>query len=225
VADRYALVTGASGAVGQEVCRRLARIGVRPIALGRRAEETEAIAREAGGLPVPVDLADLKALYKAMESLAPVGASIESAFLVASPPPLLQQIGRVHDADLEHFLRVNVTANQIIVRQLLALAFRNKRSGRVVGVLSEAAGLSGSAPSSLFGAYAVSKSAFAALLAQYRADYPWLSVAAVRLGLIDTPMLEAFEPRVLEKLEQGRPRISAAEAAARIVREAYPHEL
>jgi NAD(P)-dependent dehydrogenase (short-subunit alcohol dehydrogenase family) len=203
----------------------LARIGVRPIALGRRRDETELIARETGGLPVHADLADTQALSIAVAALAPVGGAIESAFLVASPPPLLQQIGRVQDADFEHFLRVNVTANQVILKQLLALAFRTKRAGHVVGVLSEAAGLPGALPSSLFGAYAVSKAAFAALLDQYRADYPWLSVRQVRLGLVDTPMLMAFEPRVLEKLEEGRPRISAAEAATRIVREVYSDEL
>ena len=224
MADRFALVTGAAGAVGQELCRILAYIGVRPIMLARRSGNIDLIAAETSGLAIYVDLASPE-IDRALEPLVSLGTSIETAFLVASPPPSLQQIGRISTDDFEYFLRVNVLANQVILKRILSLSFRVKREGNIVGALSEAAGLPGIPPSPLFGAYAVSKTAFSALINQYQVDYPWLSVKQLWFGLIDSPMLDTFGPRVIDKFEEKRARISAYEAAMSIVKEVYSDEI
>lgn len=223
--DRYALVTGAAGAVGHELCRILVHIGIRPIALARRKEDINLVAGKTLGLVISADLAYPQGLDTALEALVPIGTGIESAFLVASPPPSLQQIGRVSHEDFEHFLRVNVLANQVILKRLLEISFRTKREGKIVGVLSEAAGLPSFPPSTLFGAYAISKTAFSALLNQYRADYPWLSVSQLQFGLIDTPMLDSFNLHIIKKFEEKCVRITATEAAMSIVKEVYFDEI
>ena len=225
MADRFALVTGAAGAVGQELCRILTRIGLRPIALARHKGDLDFIEQETDCLAIYADLADSLELDNRLEALVPIGTALEAAFLVASPPPSLQQIGRVSYEDCEYFLRVNVVANHVILKRLLALSFRTKREGKIVGVLSEAAGIPGSPPSKLFGAYAISKTSLSALLNQYQADYPWLLVRQLRLGLIDTPMLDSFNSLIIEKLEEKRARISATEAAMSIVKEVYFNEI
>ncbi len=225
MADRFVLVTGAAGAVGQELCRVLARIGVRPIMLARRSRNIDLIAAETSGLAIYVDLASPQDLDRALDPLTSIGTSIETAFIVASPPPCLQQIGRISTDDFEYFLRVNVLANQVILKRLLSLSFRVKREGNIVGVLSEAAGLPGIPPSPLFGAYAVSKTALSALMNQYQVDYPWLSVKQLWFGLINTPMLDAFGSRVIEKFEEKHARITAYEAAINIVKEVYSDEI
>ncbi len=55
---RTALVTGATGGIGEAIARRLAGDGLRVFAGGRRREALERLAGEVGGVAVPFDVAD-----------------------------------------------------------------------------------------------------------------------------------------------------------------------
>lgn len=53
-----AVVTGASGGIGEAIARRLAADGTRVVLLARRAQPLQQLAGELGGAAYPVDLAD-----------------------------------------------------------------------------------------------------------------------------------------------------------------------
>ena len=192
--------------------------------MGRRVGEVEKIARETGGLPLCVDLVDASGLHAALESLEQLASSVESLFLVASPPPLIRPCGQMASGELDRFLQVNVVANHRLIQHWMAHSFRRGRRGRIGAMLSEVIEGPGGDPSALFGAYAVSKFALKALLKQYAADYLWLRVRWLSTGLIDTPMLASMDPRLVRAMEMKTPRISPEEAASALVSLVYPDE-
>lgn len=67
---KTALVTGATGAIGSAVCRRLARDGV-TVAVGYHADPQTAqdLARELGGLAVYCDVSDPQSVQKAVDNV------------------------------------------------------------------------------------------------------------------------------------------------------------
>ncbi|MEX0838015.1 MAG: SDR family NAD(P)-dependent oxidoreductase [Parvibaculum sp.] len=75
-------ITGASSGIGRALALRMARGGYRVAATARRADELEALAREADGLVVPVvadttDAASLKAaVARIEETMGPVGIAV-----------------------------------------------------------------------------------------------------------------------------------------------------
>ena len=216
--ERYALVTGGAGGIGAAVCRLLARRGIRPLVCSRRPDEGDRVAAETGGRALAMDLADASAVAGAWSQMADIVADVECVILAASPPPVLKRMAQVSTEELESYLRVNVLGHHLIVRHLMSQSFQPQRRGSVVAVSSEAAG------KALFGAYAVSKSALEGYLASLAADYPWLRVRVVSPGLVETPMLAAFDPRVVERMRETQPVLSAESAAEIILREAYPDE-
>lgn len=62
---RTAVVTGASGGIGEATARRLAADGARVAVLGRRKDALERVAAEIGALPIVADVTDHESLLDA----------------------------------------------------------------------------------------------------------------------------------------------------------------
>jgi NAD(P)-dependent dehydrogenase (short-subunit alcohol dehydrogenase family) len=69
LSGRVAVVTGATGAIGGAIARRLASAGAVVGVLARRREPVEALAAELDGVPLPADVLDAAALGAACETL------------------------------------------------------------------------------------------------------------------------------------------------------------
>jgi len=79
-----ALVTGASGGLGQAIARALAGRGAHVILTARRADVLEALAEETGGRAVACDLTDRAAVLKLVDDAGPVDVLVANAGLPAS---------------------------------------------------------------------------------------------------------------------------------------------
>jgi len=66
---RVAVVTGATGAIGSAIARRLAAAGAVVGVLARSVDRVEALAAELGGVALPADVRDLAALEAARDRL------------------------------------------------------------------------------------------------------------------------------------------------------------
>ena len=108
-----ALVTGATGGLGQAIARALAARGAEVVVTGRRAALLEPLAAEIGGRALPCDLAD----RPAVDALAGEAGEIE--ILVANAG--LPAAGPLEDfsaAQVDRALDVNLRAPVLLARAL-----------------------------------------------------------------------------------------------------------
>ncbi|MEV4012208.1 SDR family NAD(P)-dependent oxidoreductase [Nonomuraea angiospora] len=111
LAGTTALVTGASGGIGQATARALARRGVRLVLTGRDARVLEALAAEVGGRAVPADLTGRKAIAKMMKQAGPVDILVANAGVIA--PARMTD----HDLDeIDHYLELNLRVPLVMAR-------------------------------------------------------------------------------------------------------------
>lgn len=73
---RVALVTGATGGIGEAVARRLAADGLRVCLGGRRVGRLERLAREVGGVAVPFDLTNEEDVERARADVEVAGLDV-----------------------------------------------------------------------------------------------------------------------------------------------------
>src|SRR5262252_4756705 len=143
LADRIALVTGASRGIGYATALALAKAGAHIVALARTVgglEELDDAIKGLGGSAtlVPLDLKDY---------------------------PGIDPLGHAEAHAWDEVMAVNVTANWRLIRALDGL-LRRSEAGRVVFVSSGVAALT----LAYWGPYAVSKAALEALARTYAAE-------------------------------------------------------
>ncbi|MBV9557350.1 MAG: SDR family NAD(P)-dependent oxidoreductase [Pseudolabrys sp.] len=167
LADRIALVTGASRGIGASVALELAKAGAHIVAVARTVgglEELDDRIKAAGGSAtlVPLDVKDsdgfvrlaaaLNERYKRLDVL------IGNAGILATPSP----VGHIEPKKWDETLAVNVTANWHLIRAFDPL-LQASEAGRAVFVTSTLA----SVGRPYFAAYASSKAALDTLVRTY----------------------------------------------------------
>ncbi|MGY2047752.1 SDR family NAD(P)-dependent oxidoreductase [Methylobacterium sp. JK268] len=196
LAERIAVVTGASRGIGRAAALALAAAGAHVIAIARTQgalEELDDTIRQAGGTAtlVPLDLTD----YEAIDRL---GAAIHERWgrldvLVGNAGTLgrLMPLGHVEPKLWATVMDVNLTANWRLIRSLDPL-LRMSDAGRAIFVTSGAA----SSCKAYWGPYAVSKAALEALVRTYAAETATTPVRAmlVNPGPLRTAMRRAAMP-------------------------------
>jgi NADP-dependent 3-hydroxy acid dehydrogenase YdfG len=139
MAERIAVVTGASSGIGAATVRRLAAEGFTVVAVARRTERLAALAAETGAIPVRCDVTSDAEVAALAERLARIPGEVH--LLVNNAGGALGA-DPVEHADIEHWrwmFEVNVLGS---VRVTKALLPRLEASGAgTIVVLSSTAGL------------------------------------------------------------------------------------
>ncbi|WP_407519238.1 SDR family NAD(P)-dependent oxidoreductase [Methylobacterium oryzisoli] len=196
LAERIAVVTGASRGIGRAAALALAAAGAHVIAVARTQgalEDLDDAIRQGGGSAtlVPLDLKD----YDAIDRL---GAAINERWgrldiLVGNAGVLgaLMPLGHIDPKIWANVMDINLTANWRLIRSLDPL-LRRSEAGRAVFVSSGAA----SSCRAYWGPYAVSKAALEALVRTYAAETATTPVKAMLLnpGPLRTAMRQAAMP-------------------------------
>ena len=185
LANKVALITGASSGIGQATVRRFAREGATVIALARRRERLEELAREYPGVtPFACDVTDHAALEQCVRQAVTPHGRIDILVNNAG----LSYYQRHTDSTLAQWrqtMAVNLEAYYVLAQRVVPYMIR-QRYGRIVNVSSTQA----LASEPLVGAYAASKggiNAWSRTLAVDLAEYGIL-VNVVAPGCIHTEM-------------------------------------
>jgi 3-oxoacyl-[acyl-carrier protein] reductase len=213
---RTALVTGASGGIGDAIARQLHAQGATVIVAGRRREALEALAG-ALGERVRVAVAELTDVGAAEQLIAAADAEGGLDVLVNNAGLTRDNLAlRINDQDWQTVLDVNLSAGFRLIRGALRGMMR-RRWGRIVNVTSVVA-LTGNPGQANYAAAKAGMIGMAKSLAAEVASRG-ITVNCVAPGLIETPMTEALSEeqraRILQRVPIGRLG-SAAEVAAAV---------
>jgi 3-oxoacyl-[acyl-carrier protein] reductase len=212
---RTALVTGASGGIGEAIARRLHAQGAGVILAGRRREALDALAA-ALGERVRVEVAELadadaaERLVGRAEADGGLDVLINNAGLTRDNLAL-----RMRDADWQTVLDVNLSAGFRLIRSALRGMMR-RRWGRIVNITSIVA-LTGNPGQAN---YAAAKAGMIGMTKSLAAEVAsrGITVNCVAPGFIQTSMTEALSEeqrsRLLERVPLGRLGSGADVAAA-----------
>jgi short-subunit dehydrogenase len=140
-----ALVTGASGGLGQAIVRALAARGAHLVLTARRVDVLEALAEETGGRALASDLSDRAAVEKLVEDAGPVDVLVANAAVPGS--------GRIESFSIEQIdraLDVNLRAPMVLAR-LMSEGMTERGGGHIVFV-SSLNGKAATAGSSIYSA-------------------------------------------------------------------------
>ena len=142
---RTALVTGASGGLGQAIARALVRRGADVVLSARRVEVIEPLAAELRGRAVPCDLADRDSPARLIEQAGPVDVLVANAGVPGSG-----LIDSLSVEDIDRALDVNLRAPMILAR-LMCEGMAERGGGQIVFV-SSLNGMVGAARTSVYSA-------------------------------------------------------------------------
>jgi 3-oxoacyl-[acyl-carrier protein] reductase len=215
LSGRSALVTGASGGIGEAIARQLHAQGAALVLAGRRRDALAALA-EALGERVRVEVAELSNPQAAEQLIAAADAG-------GGPDVLINNAGltrdnlalRMKDEEWETVLEVNLTAVFRLTRAALRGMLR-RRWGRIINVTSIVA-LTGNPGQAN---YAAAKAGMIGMTKSLAAEVAsrGITVNCVAPGFIQTPMTAALSDdlrhRLLERVPVGRLGNSADVAAA-----------
>jgi len=220
LADRHAVVTGASRGIGTAIAAALAAEGARVSLLGRDEGRLSQVSEELGGtsraIPITVDVADASSVHDAFATarrhFGPVHILINNAGKAASA-----KFTDIDPAAWSSILGVNLTGTYLCTREavpdMLKLGF-----GRIVNIAS-IAGLRGAA---YISAYSTSKHAVIGLTRSLALEFATknITVNAVCPGYTDTDIVKEAIANIRAKT--GR---SETEALAALVATNPQHRL
>jgi 3-oxoacyl-[acyl-carrier protein] reductase len=205
LSGRSALVTGASGGIGEAIARQLHAQGATLVLAGRRRDALAVLA-EALGERVRVEVAELSNPQAAEQLIAAADAG-------GGPDVLINNAGltrdnlalRMKDEEWETVLEVNLTAVFRLTRAALRGMLR-RRWGRIINVTSIVA-LTGNPGQAN---YAAAKAGMIGMTKSLAAEVAsrGITVNCVAPGFIQTPMTAALSDdlrhRLLERVPVGR---------------------
>jgi NAD(P)-dependent dehydrogenase (short-subunit alcohol dehydrogenase family) len=170
LADRVALVTGASRGIGAATALALAKAGAHVVAIARTVgglEELDDAIRAAGSSAtlVPLDLKDYDGIDRLALALNERYRKLDVLVGNAGILGPLSPLGHIEPKAWDEIIAVNVTANWRLIRALEVL-LKASDAGRAVFMTSGAA----SSAKAYWGAYAASKAALNVLARTYAAE-------------------------------------------------------
>jgi short-subunit dehydrogenase len=209
IAGHTALVTGATGGIGQAIARHLHDAGAQLILHGRRVDVLEPLAEELGAQTLPADLSDPAEVDRLVTESGDVDILVANAALPGS--------GWLNSYSIEEIDRV-ITVNlraPIVMSRLMAESMKERGAGHIV-FISSLAGKAASPRSSLYSATKFGLRGFALGL---RADLhgTGIGVSAVYPGFIRDAGMFAESGAVLPRGVGSSTPDEVAEAVVRAI--------
>ena len=126
--ERVAVVTGASSGIGEATARGLAREGFSLVLGARRQDRLAGVARELGGLAIPLDVRDLRSIAAFVGALEAKYSAVELLINNAGLAAGLQPLAEGSDDDWVQMMETNVVGLLRVTKAMLPLLRRAPRA-------------------------------------------------------------------------------------------------
>ncbi|TGX56059.1 SDR family NAD(P)-dependent oxidoreductase [Sphingomonas gei] len=183
LADRIALVTGASRGIGAATARALGAAGAHVVLTARTAggleEVEEAIYASGGSATIaPMDLTENESVSRLAAAVSERWQALDIMVLNAASLGTLSAVPATDFKEFAKLLTLNVTAQAAMLAAFDPL-LKAAKQARVIGLTSSV----GRTPRAYWGTYGASKAAFENLLLSYGEEVRHIS--GVRVGVVD----------------------------------------
>jgi short-subunit dehydrogenase len=183
LADRIALVTGASRGIGAATARALGAAGAHVVLTARTAggleEVEEAIYASGGSATIaPMDLTENESVARLAGAVGERWSALDLLVLNAASLGSLSAVPAIDFKEFAKVLTLNVTAQAAMLAAFDPL-LKAAKQARVIGITSSV----GRTPRAYWGTYGASKAAFENLLLSYGEEVRHIS--GVRVGVVD----------------------------------------
>ena len=183
LADKLALVTGASRGIGAATAIALAAEGAHVVLTARTASGLESVEQaifDAGGSATiaPLDLTQTDAIARLASAIGERWNALDVLVLNAGTLGTLAAVPAIDARELAQVLTLNVSAPAALI-QAFDPMLRRSAGARVIGVTSSV----GRKPRAYWGAYGASKAAFDTLLGAYGDEMA--EISKVRVAVLD----------------------------------------
>ena len=195
---KTALVTGATGGIGEAIAKSLQAQGAKVALTGRKADVLESLAKEMGGETAffPCDLGDAEAGQKLIQDVEKALGSID--ILVNNAGLTRDNIGmRMKDEEWEDVLQVNLGSVFRLTRAVLR-GMMKRRFGRVINITS-IVGVTGNAGQANYAASKAGMIGMSKSLAQEVASRG-ITINSLAPGFIKTAMTDVLNDQQKDKL-------------------------
>ncbi|MBE7024677.1 MAG: SDR family oxidoreductase [Ruminococcaceae bacterium] len=192
------VITGGAGGIGSGICRRFAAAGYRVIIGYNRSEESaEALAREIGGMPLPVNVCQSDSVRTFAETVGRADVLVNNAGIAAQ-----KLFTEITEEEWDEMFDVHVKGAFRLCQAFLPAMLREKE-GSIVNVAS----MWGQVGASCEVHYSAAK---AALIGMTRALAKELGPSGIRVncvspGVIATDMMAGFSEADKRALEEETP--------------------
>ena len=183
LADKVALVTGASRGIGAATAKALAAEGAHVVLTARTARDLESVEEQihaAGGTATiaPLDLTESDSIARLANAISERWGKLDILVINAAILPQLTPVTQIEQQFFNRALTLNVLATQALLGNFDPLLKRSE-GGRVIGVTSWI----GQNPRAYWGAYGATKAAFDNLLGAYAQEVE--NISSVRVAILD----------------------------------------
>jgi len=196
--EKCALVTGASGGIGESVAEALHGQGATVALSGTRREKLEEVAAKIGSRVhvLPCDLRD-RAKVSALVGQAEAAMGQLDILVANAGITRDNLLVQLRDEDWDHVIAVNLTATFRLTRAAVRGMMR-RRFGRIIAI-SSVVGVTGNAGQ---GNYTASKAGLVGMIKSVAAEYAKRGVTAnaIAPGLIASAMTDKLNPKQRETI-------------------------
>ena len=194
--DKKALVTGATGALGEAIARALVKNGASVAISGTRIERLKGLAEEIGAIAIPANLSSMEDVDRlaaeAQESLGGLDILGNNAGIARD-----SLLVRMSEQDWQDVLKVNLEAAFRLSKACLR-GMMKARFGRIISITS-IVGVTGNPGQANYAASKAGLIGFSKSLAQEVASRG-ITVNCIAPGFIDSPMTEGLSDDQKAKL-------------------------
>lgn len=185
MAERHAIVFGASSGIGEAIARRLTELGYAISAFARRGDRLAALA-EVGVSTFSVDVTDYDGLKGAVEAAVDMHGPAD-AFVYCAGAQLIKPVRMTKPDDIARLVSVNLSAPL-----LLAGLFASKKVSKPDAVFCTISSIAAARPEAGIVAYSATKAGLDAMVRGLAREVGPRRVVGVAPGWLDTEMTQQY---------------------------------